>query len=52
MSSPFPGDAAVIAGNATESVLQSMVNANESNASIPINDTNQTDQTNQTVDKP
>jgi hypothetical protein len=46
MSSPFPGDAAVITGNATSSDLQPSINPN----STPINNTNQT--TLATVDNP
>jgi hypothetical protein len=53
MSSPFPGDAAVIAGNATSSDLQPSINTNESKISTPINNTNQTNQTIlATVDNP
>lgn len=53
MSSPFPGDAAVIAGNATSSNLQPSINTNESKISTPINNTNQTNQTIlATVDNP
>ena len=50
MSSPFPGDAAVITGNATSSDLQPSINTNESKISTPINNTNQT--TLATVDNP
>ena len=45
MSSPFPGEAAVITGNATSSDLQPTVNRNESKISVPVNTTNQTNQT-------
>lgn len=50
MSSPFPGDAAVITGNATSSDLQPSINTNESKISTPINNSNQTSLA--TVDNP
>jgi hypothetical protein len=50
MSSPFPGDAAVITGNATSSDLAPSINTNESKNSTSINNTNQT--TVATVDNP
>ena len=57
MSSPFPGDAAIIVGNATSNdmtSLQPLIDTNKSKISpTPINDTNQTNQTiPATVDNP